>query len=476
MKEGFFRNISLMYFGTFLKFFIAATSTYIYVRVIGSSGYAVLGIIFSFFGIISRFDIPYFLSLIKYNSRFYENKKEQFRTMFNTLYISVLAGNVVIIIVILPIIWFLAFRVYQTRILFLYYIIFLFVYVFQRTNSYLKEFFRANGNEDRVQKSIVPFMTIEFVLTLVFLFIFDLGVISIFLATFISRVIEHLILLKYTGKFVSLRPEFSKSRLILAFKRYGLHNYINISASTLIIHGGLFISTFYLDTRSLGILTIILSIVNKARELILPFKNHLTPLISNNLIKKNHEDTGKMLANITLLLNLALIAALMFLAIAGRFIYTLYFGTGISDSYPFFIWIISGVLSNLSLVGFFIYFFAFDIRYLNRIVITVGLGFFVLIVPLLRYFSLQGIAVLFFATYFIKGMIMISGYRSRTNNQMDKSIIMIVLLSVMAIVLALLNLYFPISRLIIIYMLLMALIFISNIRRWIRRLEYVYNI
>ena len=65
---GFLKNVSYMYAGQMVAILLALISTPIYIRYIGLEGFAIIGIVHSFFHIVLVFDLSYFLSLVKYNS------------------------------------------------------------------------------------------------------------------------------------------------------------------------------------------------------------------------------------------------------------------------------------------------------------------------------------------------------------------------------------------------------------------------
>lgn len=389
-----------MSYGTLFKFFIAFISTAVYIRVIGTGGYAIIGIVFSLFRLISRFDIPYFLSFVKYNSYSLRGKKKLYERIFNTLYSSVLITNLLLFIFLFPLILFLSNRIYNNPDLLPFYIIAMFIFMLNRLNNFLKDFIRANGREIIIQKASVTSLTSEFVINMVLLLIFKFGVLSIFLGAFTATILEFSLLCHFTKKRqVTYRPYLSFNLFKKVFKEYAYQNYISKFLAGALIWGGLFLSTIYLDTTSLGVLTIFISLSTKLKEIFLPLWFHLTPVYSKLNKKKNYFNIKTLMENITFLLLILFIACMAFFLTIGEPIYSLYFGAQLKGTYFAFLLIISAQFFYYLFIPSSTYIFVTNIKFYNKINFVLMLIFFLHLFPLAKVYGLIGVVISYFVVY-----------------------------------------------------------------------------
>jgi len=405
MKGNFFENISHAYMGIFFKFFIAFISTAIYIRVIGVKGFAIIGIVYAFFNLVHRIDIPYFLSLVKFNEDFYGKKKNLFEDMFNTLYNSLIFGNIFFFILLSPLVIFLSTKVYNNTDLLPFYFLALFTFLISRVIFFLNDFLRANGQEAIIQRAYITNLTSEFVITMVLLLIFDLGVLSIFIGIFVANFFE-LVLLYYliNKRLMKFKFYFSSTIFFKTVKGYTFQNYISKVFRGILLWGGLFLSTFYLDTTSLGILTILISVSYKLRELFYPFEFHLIPLYSNLGNKKKFEKIKRVSDSITSLLFIFCIVSTVFFLTIGKHLYLLYFGSQMKGTYFEFLLIALGVLFWMSFSSQQHYLFALNIKLYNKILAFAAILLLTLILFLIGSTNIFGIAISYFIAYFTTSM------------------------------------------------------------------------
>lgn len=255
MKGRYFKNLTYMSIGTFFKFFLAFISAAILIRVIGTKGYAIIGIVFSFYNIVSRLDYTCFFGLVKYNSK-KEQDSKLYWDVFNTLHNSIILSGAFIFFILLPITYFLSKYVYADKGLMIFYFLGISILVLDRIVQFLRQFIRSNREEADIQKAYMSGLFLEFTLTLFFLLILDLGVMSIFLGTLISKFFEVLMLYIITlRKGTKFYLFFSLRLFIKIFKEYAFKESISKLLKELLFWGGLLIATVYLGTFYLGLLT-----------------------------------------------------------------------------------------------------------------------------------------------------------------------------------------------------------------------------
>jgi len=476
MKSKFLKNSIYMSTGTLFKFFIAFLSTAIYVRTIGTDGYAILGIVFSLFILISKLDLPYFLSLVKYNSDYYGKKRYLFESMFSTLYNSVLFGNILLFLFLFPLIIFLSTKIYNNQNLISFYFIATLIFLIMRVNSFLKTFLRANSREVIIQRSLMPSLTLEFLSTIILLLVFKFGVMSIFVGAFIGTSLEYFLLWSYTKAFVKYRLYFSLSLFIKTFKKYTFQSYLSVSLSTSVLYGGLFVSTFYLDIHSLGVLTIIISIMNIIRELYFPVSIHLVPIYSSLIIKNNYRKIKKIISNITPLLLFLFIVAMIFFATIGKPLYTIYFGNKMNGTYFIFLIMVSSLLFYFSFVAITSYIFIYSIKSYNILTVFSILIFYIILISSIKTLGLIGIIISYFALYVLHALLCLSYVQKVLSPLFDRRLISLIVFATIFFIFDIIfiseGIFFNLTLAIFFFVTVMSIILVLYAKRLAKMLKY----
>lgn len=407
--------------GTLFRLFIVFISTAIFIRIIGAEGYAIIGIIFSFFSVVSRFDITFFLSLVKYNSDYLKKKKRFYKDMFNTIYCSILFSNILLFVVLFLVVIFLSNRVYHNPNLVLFYTIALLIFLFERVIVFLKDFIRANRQEIIIQQAVVVSLTCGFIISTILLLVFKFGVLSIFIGTFFAKVLEYTLLYRFTKKrLVEYRPYLSISILVTIFKKYTFQNYIEHMLGGILFYGGLFISTIYLDASSVGVLTIFILICSILREIFSSLWFHLAPLYSHLANKKNYSNIKTLMKNITFLLLVLFIVVMVFFLTIGKPLFSLYFGISLKGTYFLFLLMISGELFHFLFISSLSYMFVTNIRLLNKILFVLTIIFLLHLFPLVQIYGLPGVVVSYFVVYCLRAIIFLLFFMKMCWKIMDK--------------------------------------------------------
>jgi len=388
MKHHFFRNTSFLTAGTIFRFFMVFISTIIYIRFIGIEGFAVIGIVYSLFNLLSRIDIPYFFSLLHYNV-----KEARFESVFNTLFNSVLISNGLLVIILFPITFILAQYVHSDSSLIVFYVLALLSFILGRANSLLVAFFRSTKKENIIQRALVWSQVLEFILSLILLLIFKIGVISIFIAVFCAQILRIGMLIHSARKLVSFRPIFSYNLFVEIYSKYGFYQHSSKILKGILFFGTLFISTFFLDKTSLGFLTIVFSLMNKIHDLYISFTLHLFTVFSDELKRKAYQIIKRTLENTTLLFLVLfnfLIALSYFL---GEMFYQLLFGSQIHEFYLFFLALILGAILRSSFSPQIIHVFTSNRTMYLRILFLIVAAYSGLFLFMINRYALVGVIV-----------------------------------------------------------------------------------
>ncbi|MBI2134875.1 hypothetical protein HYU09_02715 [Candidatus Woesearchaeota archaeon] len=438
MVGNFFKNASYTSLGFFSQIFIAIVSSLIYIRYIGTSGYALLGIVFSLILLVLKLDIPYSLSLLKHNADYCGKDKNLFQNAFNSLYKSVLLGNIILFIFLSPLVIFLSSYVYGDKNLIPFYFMAIFILLFLRTNKFLRDFLRTNKYEILVQKATIPNLTFDFLTTLVFLFIFDFGVLSIFFGSFIGNVLEYFLLTHYTKTLINYSPYFSLKLIKRIFREHTFKNYMSRSLNGLIFTMGFLISTLYLDTNSLGILAVFISIVYKLQDIFYQLLFHISPIYSYQILKNNYHKIEEVIRNFTALSLAFFIIFSIFLSVIGKEIYYIYFGSNLYGTYFLFLLIGLGTLFYLSFLPVENYLFVSDIKIYNNILGSLNLIFFALLFPLLHFYGLTGVVTAYFIVNLLRVVIFLYYTNKKMVNLFDNDLFAFFAVALVAIIMTLL--------------------------------------
>ena len=478
MKGNFFKNVTYMSFGTFFRFILSLIVTAVYVRAIGMEGYATIGIIASFFIMVSRLDIPYFLSLVKYNSEYYMKEKRSFENVFNTLYNSVLIGNIILFILLAPIFTFLSIGVYKDTNLIPFYFIAALTFMISRANSLIRNFLRANKHEVAVQKAMIPGIVIGFLSSIILLFLSKIGVMSVFIGVLIGTFLDYSILTANAKKFVSYRPYFSLNLFIGILKSYTLQNYWAQLFPMVIIFGGLFMSGFLLDQTSFGILTILVSIHMIVREYYMSLFVHISPIYSSLIIRHDHKQIGKITKSITILLLVISTLATIFLLFLGEPIYFFYFGVNLNGTYFLFLLMFLSVIFYLSLIAVYGYFFIMDTKLNNKIMLFLVMVFFALLFPLIYIFGLFGAVASYFIVNFLRLIVyLLFMNKLSITGAMDKDTMLFLLISISSIALTLTayGTKFLFTPVLVLFVLIISFVLIAKIKEISRNVRYIVS-
>lgn len=400
MKEKFFKNELFISSGLIFKFLMGFLFITTYIRAVGLDGYAVIGLVFSFFNIITGFNLRYYLTLVKYNSDALKNKKKLYVDMFNTLHCSVVFSNLLFIIIPFPIILFLIYKVYDNPDLLVFYVIGLFIFVLNRTIVFLADFIRANRQEKIIQKILVTGLVTEFLLAITLLFVFKLGVISILIAIFFEQAIELFLLYHYINKnMVAFKYTFSINLFLKAFKEFAFQNYISDLLSGVLFWGGLFISTFFLDKVSIGVLSIFYSFLSRLGEVRYSLAYHIIPVFSHEINKNNYNKIREIIQQVTYLLSFIFIISMVFLLTVGKSAFLLVLGSQMKGYYHLFIIMASASLFWITVLPKSNFLFVADVRKINKIYAFILMIFMALEIPLLYSLGIVGVIIAYFIAY-----------------------------------------------------------------------------
>ncbi len=400
MKEKFFKNELFISSGLVFKFLMGFLFITTYIRAVGLEGYAVIGLVFSFFNIITRFNLSYYLALVKYNCDALKNRKKLYADMFNTLHSSVVFSNLLFIIIPFPIILFLINKVYDNPDLLVFYILGLFIFTLNRTIVFLADFIRANRQEKIIQKILVTGLVAEFLLAITLLFVFKLGVISILIGILFEQAIELFLLYHYINKnMVAIKYFFSIELFLKAFKKFAFQNYIADLLGGVLFWGGLFISTFFLDKVSIGVLSIFYSLLSRLGEVRYSLSFHIMPVFSHEIDKDNYSKIREIIQRVTYLLSFVFIISMVFLLTIGKSAFLLVLGDRVKGYYFLFVIMASITLFWITVLPKSNFVFVADIRKMNIIYAFNLMIFLALEIPLLYFLGISGVIIAYFVVF-----------------------------------------------------------------------------
>jgi len=209
----------------------------------------------------------------------------------------------------------------------------------------------------------------------------------------------------YSNRLVSYRFYFSFTLFKDIFRKYTGPNYFHQILSTLSFWSGLFISTFFLDKTSIGILTIFLSVSINIKQFLTPFAFHLPPLFSH-LSKKMQYIKAKMtIKSLVVVYLLGIFLIMIALLTFGQPLYLLYFGDVMIGTYFAFLLFISGQLFRFLHMITGSYFFVTKIRMLIKIHFILLMALILLIIPLTRVYGFIGAVISYFIVSLIQALI-----------------------------------------------------------------------
>lgn len=406
MGSNFFKNLSYMSGGWFFKIIISFLATAIYVRLIGVSNYAVIGIVFSFNSLIhSFFELPFFLTLIK--SRSYKTKDYNtlFEDSFLTVYLFIFFSNFFIITLLTPISFFFFPMVYDIPYISIYFVIAILALSLDRLNKFLSDFYRVNHNEVVVQRANSWNISLELLFSVFFIITFNLGVLGLFLGNLLSISVKNIILTFKMRDYVKFRFYFSFDLLKIFLKKIIIKEYLFNIIKKFRTSGIVFLSSFFLNSFHLGFLTIFTSIAFKLRELSGILWTHLSPLYSRLLNHKNYEDI-KMLINSIFLSSVYFIPlSLSLLIIFGNKLLNIYLGY-YSDFIlvPFMIILLTEALT-FPFTAFQSLVYVYDLDQLLNISMILLVFILITIFPFIHLFGLLGASLIYFSVDLIYSLL-----------------------------------------------------------------------
>ncbi len=367
MIEPFVKRIVHNYFGLIFQIFVAFVTTLVFIRTIGISGYAIMGITFSFLEVVFLFDIPFFLALVRFNRASLMQDMALFSRMVNTLLMMVLLSGFAIAIMLIPVIYFLSKLIYHDVSLLAYFGIGLLIIQLLRIIKFLNELVRANEHETIVQRANTMFIALEFVIVLCLLFILKLGVLSIFLSTLIARAVQLMILIHSIKKkrIVHFQPYFSKVLFMKALKESAFQNHLTRILRGLLFSGGLFLSSLVLSKHDMGILTLFTSNASKIQSVFSPLATHLVPWYSRKIRNEQRKDIVGILISATDVCKVLLILLIVFFATIGNFIFVAYYGSALEPYYWLFVLLLTTMAFWMSFTAQGSYLFVSNTRSYN---------------------------------------------------------------------------------------------------------------
>lgn len=403
MGTKFIKNVLHMFSGNLLLLLIAFISMPIYIRAVGLSDYAILGIVFSFFDLILMLDLPFFLTLVKSWQATKIKRNAAFEQLFSTIYTFILLTNAIIFIPLVLLVFILSNWIYKNPSLIPFYLLGLVVFIINRASNYLELFLRSRKEEVWIQKAFIVSRTSEFLFAMAFLFIFNLGVMSIFLSVVIKETISYSVLSYSSRKLIKYSFSFNPSILIEPFKKYTFHEYLYKSTDNLTWRSGLFVSTFFLSRDMIGILTIFFSLEENLRRFTSKMIfSQLIPIFSYLLSNKEFFKIKRIIQNINFFLLLLSIFTVISLITIGSPIYYTYYGEQLKGTYFAFLMFIFSVLTYICSIPSITYLFVSNPKLLSKINVYLFLLFLIILVILVKTHSIFGLIItylIYFSVY-----------------------------------------------------------------------------
>lgn len=367
MMEGkLLDNVARMSAGSILRLALAAISMAIYVRVVGLEGYASVGIVFSLYLLLGRLDTPFSFGLIKARACSKEKDESYFKRLSSLLLGFVLWSNIMLAIILVPLTAALSFFAYSRPELFPLYLAGLGAFLISRVNNLLKDILRSHEDERLVQRAAVPSLLLEFSLSLFLLLALGLGVLSLFLASLVKEAFESLLLRRYSRRYARLRPQLSLE-VLKALKEYSLPHYITRSLSRSAYSGGLLVSSFFLGSAQLGVLSIAISLMDKLSDLVFPIKLYLSSFYNSAISDRRDKDSRSVMISLSSIGSLLFMATLIGIMLAGKPALSLYLGRGLGEMYLPVILMLSSLFLRFSAIPHVIYLFTADTKLHHRI-------------------------------------------------------------------------------------------------------------
>lgn len=258
MKPNFLKNVIYMSSGEAYLIFISLISLPIYIYKLGLEGYAIYGLVSSFFMIVSNFDIPFFLGFLKG-----QKDRETQEQSFATVYLFVHIFNIFLLFIQVPLILLLVKYAYQRPDYYILYIIGLALFMFLRFNKILICFYRSIGKEKVLQRAFVPSRLLGFLFTILFLFVFELGVISIFLGLLSYQLMTYIMLMKSLKRYILFKYSFS---IVLFKKIFRKYSAVELLLKWFIVfsyEGIIFFCSLFVGPSLLGVITLFIHVLEK---------------------------------------------------------------------------------------------------------------------------------------------------------------------------------------------------------------------
>lgn len=399
MGKELVKNILSMNFGTIFMLFLNFLTVPLYIRIIGLEGYAVIGIIFSFNQILNLIRIPSFLGLIKNKistgNRILDNQRRLYSTILNSMLIFSAAIVGLGFIISLALIRY----IHKDLNLAPFFIIGLCILFLERIIEFLIDFIRANGNELNVQKAMIPSEIIGTTLTISLMLFLSKGTIAIFIGILISKIIQ-LIILILNSKIIRYYRFILEWKIFKRFFRaYSFEQFKIETKDQLLRRSGLFISTLILPENSIGIITLFVSLQEKARKLYRSVWMHLSPIFEST---KDNQKNCRILKHFNIINIIVFVSISTILITVGKFVYLEYFGENVKNTFHLFLPFILSTILYLSFMHYESFLFVKNIKAYQNILSISLLIFIISIVPLVLKYKLIGFIIACIATNIIR--------------------------------------------------------------------------
>jgi len=332
----FLKNIGMMGLSNIIVLIFGLISAPIYVRFIGLKGMAIVGTVFIFFELISRLDLPFFLTFVKTKI----NIKQISSLLLNYIIIS----SAALLVILVPVVTYLS-RIYARPDYLVYFLISIVIFLLQRNVNFHADIIRSQKKEKIIVIAQTISQMLEFIVT-IGLLITGYGVIAIFIGALVSVIINaitlsvhHLITVGY--EFTLDMLQLIKILRSITLKDYGCRLVTGIYRELL-----LFIATFFFPQTAIGVLAIANSLRNKLRSLYNPIWYHISPIILENRLSLNR----KIIEKTNFIVFIVSIVGIVVLSSVGKWFYELYYGSNVLGTYNIIFLVLTAALISHSII------------------------------------------------------------------------------------------------------------------------------
>jgi O-antigen/teichoic acid export membrane protein len=199
------------------------------------------------------------------------------------------------------------------------------------------------------------------------------------------------------------------------FKRYAALDYMTHILTGVIFTGGFFYASFILDRYSYGVLTIIMSLLNKARTYVSSaIWFHLTPYYSEQLDQRNELIVAQRIRSIRKGLFVVLMIIMVLFMTVGRTAFRLYYGPEMAGYYTLVVLLFVSFFFFVCFVPSESFVYVKEIRwYTSRYLALVLVSFIVMVILGLN-IGMVGIVLTYAFFYVARGLLFYLKERSIT--------------------------------------------------------------